>query len=100
MTGLDRVAKTITLEATEDSEGREISPKATLTYDTLVIAVGSVTNDFGTPGAAQYAVPLETAEQASRFNHRLVNACLRAQDQDASVRPIARRHHRRRRDRH
>jgi NADH dehydrogenase len=86
MTGLDRVAKTITLGATQDNEGREISPKATLTYDTLVIAVGSVTNDFGTPGAAEYAVPLETAEQASRFNHRLVNACLRAQDQDTPVR--------------
>ena len=87
MTGLDRVAKTITLAATQDDEGREISPKATIGYDTLVIAVGSVTNDFGTPGAAEYAVPLETTEQASRFNHRLVNACLRAQDQDAPVRP-------------
>ncbi len=87
MIGLDRVAKTITLAPTQDSEGREISPKATIGYDTLVIAVGSVTNDFGTPGAAEFAVPLETAEQASRFNHRLVNACLRAQDQDAPVRP-------------
>ena len=56
-------------------------------YDTLVIAIGSVTNDFGTPGAAEYAVPLETPEQASRFNHRLVNACLRAHDQDCPVRP-------------
>jgi NADH:ubiquinone reductase (H+-translocating) len=27
MTGLDRVAKTITLAATQDNEGREISPK-------------------------------------------------------------------------
>ncbi len=87
MTGLDRAAKTIDLAATEDSEGREISPKATIAYDTLVIAVGSVTNDFGTPGAAEYAVPLETADEASRFNHRLVNACLRAQTQDAPVRP-------------
>ncbi len=87
MTGLDRVTKTITLAATQDDEGREISPKATIGYDTLVIAVGSVTNDFATPGAAEYAVPLETTEQASRFNHRLVNACLRAQDQDAPVRP-------------
>ena len=87
MTGLDRAAKTIALAATQDIEGREISPKATIGYDTLVIAVGSVTNDFGTPGAAEYAVPLETAEQASRFNHRLVNACLRAQDQEAPVRP-------------
>jgi len=43
-------------------------------YDTLVIAVGSVTNDFGTPGASQYAVPLETPVQAMRFNRRLVNA--------------------------
>ena len=75
------------MAATQDDEGREISPKATIGYDTLVIAVGSVTNDFGTPGAAEYAVPLETTEQASRFNHRLVNACLRAQDQDAPVRP-------------
>ncbi len=87
MIGLDRVAKTITLAATQDGEGREISPRATIRYDTLVIAVGSVTNDFGTPGAAEYAVPLETAEQATRFNNRLVNACLRAQDQDAPVRP-------------
>src|SRR5208282_530416 len=62
-------------------------PKATISYDMLVIAVGSVTNDFGTPGAAEYAVPLETADEASRFNHRLVNACLRAQHQAAPVRP-------------
>ena len=87
MIGLDRAAKTIDLAATQDSEGREISPEATIAYDTLVIAVGSVTNDFGTPGASEFAVPLETAEQASRFNHRLVNACLRAQDQDSPVRP-------------
>src|SRR5438067_2265851 len=56
-------------------------------YDTLVIAIGSSTNDFGTPGAAQYAVPLETAEQAVRFNRRLVNACIRAHVQDEPVHP-------------
>jgi NADH dehydrogenase len=87
MVGLDRYAKTIELAATKDVEGREISPATTIGYDTLVIAVGSVTNDFGTPGAAEFAVPLETPEQASRFNSRLVNACVRAQDQNAPVRP-------------
>jgi NADH dehydrogenase len=46
-----------------------------------------VTNDFGTPGAAQHAVPLETTEQAIRFNRRLVNACIRAQDQEEPIRP-------------
>jgi NADH dehydrogenase len=56
-------------------------------YDTLVMAIGSVTNDFGTPGAARHAVPLETPEQASRFNRRIVNACLRANVQAEPVRP-------------
>jgi NADH dehydrogenase len=85
--GLDRAAKQLHLAATQDEEGRQITPQASLGYDTLIMAIGSVTNDFGTPGAAQYAVPLETPEQASRFNRRLVNACLRANSQDAPIRP-------------
>jgi NADH dehydrogenase len=87
MIGLDRQARMITLAATADDEGREITPQSTVQYDTLIMAVGSITNDFGTPGAAEYAVPLETPEQASRFNKRLVNACLRAQQQDTPVQP-------------
>jgi NADH dehydrogenase len=87
MTGLDRARKEIRLAATQDEEGREITPPSTLQYDTLVIAVGSVVNDFGTPGAREFAVPLETPEQASRFNRRLVNACLRANTQAEPVRP-------------
>ena len=87
MTGLDRTAKTITLARTVDEEGREISPESQLAYDTLIVAVGSVTNDFGTPGAKEFAVPLETPEQAARFNRRLVNACVRAQSQETPVRP-------------
>ena len=87
MTGLDRAAKEIRLAPTFDEEGRQITPPRSFRYDTLVIAVGSVTNDFGTPGAAEYAVPLETAQQAVRFNRRLVNACIRANAQDEPVRP-------------
>ncbi len=86
MIGLDRANKTITLAALSDEDGREISPQSKLSYDTLVVAVGSVTNDFGTPGAKQFSVPLETPEQASRFNRRLVNACLRAQTQGEPIR--------------
>ena len=51
-----------------------------------MIAIGSVTNDFGTLGVAKYAVPLETPAQAERFNRRLLNACLRAQTQSEPVR--------------
>ncbi len=87
LAGLDRARKEIRLAATTDEEGRQITPASTLAYDTLVIAVGSVTNDFGTPGAAEFAIPLETPDQASRFNRRLVNACLRANAQAGPVRP-------------
>jgi len=85
--GLDRAAKEVRLAATFDEEGRQITAPRSVHYDTLVIAIGSVTNDFGTPGVVQHAVPLETPAQAERFNRRLVNACIRAQAQDGPVRP-------------
>src|ERR1700738_2676137 len=86
MIGLARAAKEVHLGATFDDEGRQISPACSIRYDTLVIAVGSVTNDFATPGVVKYAVQLETPAQAERFNRRLVNACLRAQTQPEPVR--------------
>jgi NADH:ubiquinone reductase (H+-translocating) len=85
--GLDRAHKQIQLAATHDEDGVEITPSRSLHYDTLVIAIGSITNDFGTPGVSQHAVPLETSEQAVGFNHRLVNACIRADAQLDPVRP-------------
>ena len=87
LVGVDRARRHVHLGATHDDEGREITPTRSFPYDRLVLAVGSVTNDFGTPGAAQFAVPLETPEQAARFNRRLVNACLRAHSQEGDVRP-------------
>jgi NADH:ubiquinone reductase (H+-translocating) len=86
MIGLDRTRKVLHLAATFDDEGRQITPPREIPYDTLVIAIGSITNDFGTPGVAEFAVPLETPEQAQRFNRRLINACLRAQTQHGPVR--------------
>src|SRR5271155_1191195 len=85
MIGLDRTEKIIRLGETHDEEGRKIAAPRGVPYDTLVIAIGSVTNDFGTRGAAAFAVPLETAEQAVRFHHRLVNAGLRAQAQSEPI---------------
>jgi NADH dehydrogenase len=87
MIGLDRKKKEVHLAAAFDEEGRQITPPRAIGYGTLVIAIGSVTNDFGTAGAARFAVPLDTPEQAVRFNHRLVNACIRADAQEEPVRP-------------
>jgi NADH dehydrogenase len=87
LAGLDRAGKQVRLAAMADEEGREITPSRSIPYDTLVIAIGSITNDFATPGVAQFAVPLETPPQAVRFNRRLVNACIRAHAQAGPVRP-------------
>jgi NADH:ubiquinone reductase (H+-translocating) len=87
MTGLDRTRKEVRLGATFDDEGRQVTPTRTIDYDTLTIAIGSVTNDFGTPGVADHAVPLETPAQATRFNRRLFDAFLRARTQPGPVRP-------------
>lgn len=85
--GLDREAREIRVGATCDEDGQQVTPETRIGYDTLVVAVGSVTNDFGTPGAAEFAIPLDTTEQAKRFNRRLINACLRAQSQPDSIHP-------------
>ncbi|GEP04988.1 NAD(P)/FAD-dependent oxidoreductase [Methylobacterium oxalidis] len=87
MTGLDRATRTIQLAASLDSEGREVTPVRDIAYDTLVMAVGSTTNDFGTPGVKEHAIALDTQDQAVRFQQRLINAMLRAHTQTGPVRP-------------
>ena len=79
MSGLDRGAKQIQLSATLDPEtGLELVPARSIGYDTLVIAVGSTTNDFGTQGAAEHCLFLDTRKQAERFHQQLLNHYLRA----------------------
>jgi NADH dehydrogenase len=87
MVGLDRRSKRVRLAATHDEEGREITPDRWIPYDTLVIAIGSVTNDFGTPGVKEHAIMLDTPEEAERFNRRMLNACIRAYTQAEPIRP-------------
>jgi NADH dehydrogenase len=85
LSGLDREHKRVLLAPLYDASGAEILPARSLPYDTLVISVGSQSNDFGTPGAAQHAIALDTPAQAELFQSRLLNACVRA---DMSPTPI------------
>jgi NADH:ubiquinone reductase (H+-translocating) len=87
MIGLDRAQKRVHLAATVDEDGRQITPDRWLPYDTLVVAIGSVSNAFGTPGVYDNSIMLDTPEQAERFNRRLLNACVRANSQPGPVRP-------------
>jgi NADH:ubiquinone reductase (H+-translocating) len=78
MSGLNRAAKTITLAPTLDDDGQVLMPERQIAYDSLVLAVGSTTNDFGTPGAAEHCLFLDTREQAERFHRRMLSHYLRA----------------------
>jgi NADH dehydrogenase len=78
LTGLDRSRRELLLSAVRDDDDVEILPVRRLPYDTLILCVGSVTNDFGTPGVAATAIALDTPGEAERFHRRLLAACVRA----------------------
>src|SRR6478752_5227003 len=57
---LDRKAKTITTDKDE-----------TLAYETLILALGVVTNYFGIPGLPEFSYSIKSADQVERFKHHL-----------------------------
>lgn len=69
--GLERAAKIIQLAAIHAPDGRLVIPERRLGYDTLVIAVGSQANDFGTPGVAEHCLTIDSRRQADGFNREL-----------------------------
>jgi NADH dehydrogenase len=87
MTGLDRTQRLVHVGPVVDEDGRPVTHGYSRPYDTLVMAVGSRTNDFGTPGVAEHAIALETPDDAGRFHRRLINACLRAHMQPGPLAP-------------
>jgi len=76
--GLDRARHALTLDEVHDDDGALMLPKRTISYDTLVVCVGSVSNDFGVQGVAEHAIALDTQQDAERFHRRLLAACMRA----------------------
>ena len=74
---LDRVRREIVIASMQDDDGTELLARQRIPYDYLVMAVGSVSNDFGTPGVRSHCVFLDHREDAERFRQRLLNHCLR-----------------------
>lgn len=87
MVELDRERREVLVAPHLDDEGQQVTPRRVFGYDTLVIAVGSQSNDFGTPGVREHAMRLECAADALRFHARMVNACIRAHAQATPLRP-------------
>jgi len=87
MIGIDRERREVKMAPVFDEDGAMVTAARAIRYDTLVLAIGSLTNDFGTPGVKEHAIALETVREAARFHRRLVNACIRAHAQPEALRP-------------
>ncbi len=64
---LDRAQQKISVAPMSDDNKEDI-PRQTLTYDTLIFAVGSQTNDFGIKGVKKHCMFLDNRVQADAFH--------------------------------
>ncbi|PCS24266.1 NAD(P)/FAD-dependent oxidoreductase [Candidatus Enterovibrio escicola] len=76
--GIDRKNKTIKLSAWHDEgDGELLMPERRLSYDILVMAIGSTSNDFNTEGVCENCIFLDSPEQARRFRNEMHNEFLK-----------------------
>ncbi len=88
LTGLDTAHKTIELAEIRNAEGDLLVPRRTVSYTRLVLAIGSGSNSFGTPGI-EHAYLLENVRDAQRFHADWLGACARASFSDSRALSIA-----------
>lgn len=77
LSAFDPAAKRLTLKAITDNDGQLLAPERAITFTYGVLAIGSGSNLFGTPGAEQ-AHLLERTEDAEAFHGRLLAAFTKA----------------------
>ncbi|NUY55214.1 NAD(P)/FAD-dependent oxidoreductase [Salinivibrio sp. EAGSL] len=84
---IDRERKVITLAPMYDENNELLMPERELEYDTLVMAIGSTSNDFNTPGVRDNCIFLDNPKQAHRFRREMNNEFMRlhAKHGDGSV---------------
>ncbi len=78
VTKLDRARHELHLAQVRDDDDAVMLPARVVPYDTLIFAVGSLSDDFGVPGVAEHAAVLDGLHDAERFHRRLLAACVRA----------------------
>jgi NADH dehydrogenase len=72
MERIDRLKKEILVSSVQDS-GVDLIPARTIQYDILVIAIGSLSNDFNIPGVREHCLFLDNLNQAETVQKILVN---------------------------
>jgi NADH:ubiquinone reductase (H+-translocating) len=85
MQDLDRVERKVILAPLYNDKGDELIPSRSFSYDYLVFAIGSVSNDFGIPGVKEHCLMLDTKSQAVLFQQQLLEALIRANTQNSPL---------------
>ena len=75
--GIDREKRQVIVAPLLDVDGSELMGEHRIRYDYLVLAIGSVSNDFGVEGVKDHCLSLESRRDADSFRQRLLNQCLR-----------------------
>lgn len=78
MVDINREQKQVLLAPLSNEQGEQVAPARAIDYDTLVIAIGSTANDFGTQGARDNCIFLDSRPQADRFQQQFLNMYLQA----------------------
>lgn len=73
---LDRETKTVTIAPLYNEDNEMLIAERTLNYDYLVLAIGSMCNDFNTKGVKENCIFLDSPDQAHRFHKELLNQFL------------------------
>lgn len=76
LNGINREDKTITLAPIYSSDQTLLVAERQIRYDKLVIAIGSRSNDFNTPGVKEHCIFLDSSEQARRFHQKMMELFL------------------------
>lgn len=77
LVGVDREQKSVTLAPIYNEKQQLLVAERHISYDKLVLAIGSKSNDFGTPGVAEHCIFLDGSEQAKAFQKQMMELFLR-----------------------
>lgn len=74
---IDRTHRHVVLAPLHDEQGDTVLAERRINYDYLVLAIGSISNHFNTPGVSEHCIFLDSPAQAKRFHRRLLDAYIK-----------------------
>lgn len=84
ITALSRQKHNVTLAPISADNGELLVSERKISYDILVLAIGSKSNDFNTKGVAEHCIFLDSPEQAHRFQQKMLGLFLKFSENRAS----------------